>query len=213
MRWINKLLRLVVIILMLISITGWAGTRDCLAFPFINSNSTPSSQVRSSATTLRQVKRQLKQVKNKIRSLEKYQQQLESLKKKDSTEQINYSQQLSQKISEIGVNSHEQLLRNCWKYLKSCNLLERTALLQHDLAWIETQLKDATKTLKDLKQQEWKLSRSIPPNPGVITRAEIDRVKRTIAKTKKLINDNIPPCEDRELGRLERKIFNQLRKT
>jgi hypothetical protein len=213
MRWVNKLLRLVVVLLLLISLTGFAGTKNCFAFSSTMAAENLSSQVQSNGITQPQVKRQLlKQVKNTIRSLAKYQQQIEFLQKEDSLEANNYYRELSQQLSEIGVNSHEKLIRNCQEYLGTCELLERTAILRHDLAWIETRLKDISKLLGYLQQKEWKLSHFLKTDTPV-SLEERDEINSLMAKTQSIIDRQIPLPEGMELGRLEQEIFNQLRKT
>ncbi|MUG96844.1 hypothetical protein F7734_32685 [Scytonema sp. UIC 10036] len=209
MRWVNKFLRLMVVMLMLISIAGFAGTKDCFA---LSSNTilaeNVSFQIQSNGTK----QQLLKQVKTTIRSLDKYQQQIEKLKQDLSTEASNYYQDLSQQLSDIRVESHEKLVRKCQEYIGTCDLLERTAILRHDLAWIEARLENISKTFGYLQQKEWRLSHFLKTDTPV-SPEERDEIYSLIANTKLIIDMQIPLTDGMELGRLEQEIFNQLRKT
>jgi hypothetical protein len=129
-----------------------------------------------------------------------------------SSEYNGYYQQL-QSIFKApnSINSHEQLLRRCKdsEYIETCNLLERTAILNNSIKWLDGKIKNIKVQIAELEQQKWKLNKKIELK-DVASVEEYTKINQLITSTQVMLEESLKPPEAQDIGKIQQEIFDQI---
>lgn len=83
---------------------------------------------------------------------------------------------------------HEKLLAKCneYKYLATCNLLEKTAIMRHSLNWLNNKYQEIDTQKIKLEQNKWKLEKQQDLNE-IASEEEKDEVNQLIKYTETIL--------------------------
>ncbi|MGK7886284.1 MAG: hypothetical protein AB4057_16880 [Crocosphaera sp.] len=153
---------------------------------------------------------QIREAKTVLKnSQENLSEELKPLYRKYENEYEDYYRTLLKDLPRIGINDHEGLLRNCDRYIKSCNLLQRTAILKHSLEWLDSKISKVNYRISTLDQNLWLLQKKSELGE-IASREEQDKVNELIVSTKYVLEEQITPAEDQDISKLEKKIFEKI---
>lgn len=120
-----------------------------------------------------------------------------------------YYPYLTQKLPEIGIRNHEELLKNCEQYLELCSLLNRVAKLQYYISKLDDKLKQIGANIIKLDDNVWNMERTLEL-AQIFSDEELESVEQLIEETKGTIDSQVPPPEKQDVAGLEEQIFNDI---
>ncbi len=122
---------------------------------------------------------------------------------------LQYYNDIRQRLPRLGLDSHQDLLRNRERYREEISLLERTAILRHSVNWLEPKLAKIDAQISELEQNVWKLEKKLELST-VASPEEQAQVDKIIASTKLILQENITPPEAQNVAKLEQTIFDEI---
>jgi predicted nuclease with TOPRIM domain len=120
-----------------------------------------------------------------------------------------YYPYLTQKLPEIGIRNHEELLKNCEQYLELCSLLNRVAKLQYYISKLDDKLKQIGANIIKLDDNVWNMERTLEL-AQIFSDEELESVEQLIEETKGKIDSQVPPPEKQDIAGLEEQIFDNI---
>lgn len=137
---------------------------------------------------------------------------LESLFNEYQDEYRKYYSELKDGIPSTGITNHEYILRNCTSYVRICNLLERSAILQYHLDWLKDKISKADLKISELDQSVWKLKKKLDviPIASPEDSKRINDVNKVIISTKAILDDKVTPPEAQDTAKIQKDIFDQI---
>jgi len=101
-----------------------------------------------------------------------------------------YYPYLTQKLPEIGIRNHEELLKNCEQYLELCSLLNRVAKLQYYISKLDDKLKQIGANIIKLDDNVWNMERTLEL-AQIFSDEELESVEQLIEETKGKIDSQV----------------------
>ncbi|HBE19713.1 MAG TPA: hypothetical protein DEG17_24100 [Cyanobacteria bacterium UBA11149] len=135
--------------------------------------------------------------------------ELKSLYDEYDRDYREYYEKLRNQLQASSINKHEDLLRQCEKYIETCNLLERVAILRYSMNWLDEKIANIDLQIGKLDQNIWKLNKKIELS-AIASREEQDKVNQLIVSTKVILEEQITPPEAQDTAKLQQEIFDQV---
>ncbi|MFB2973218.1 hypothetical protein ACE1CD_30005 [Aerosakkonema sp. BLCC-F183] len=159
------------------------------------------------------IKNKIEEAENLLRQLQsRRSNELQSIYDRYSSEHQTYYEKLREELPRLGISNHEELLRQCDKYIVTCNLLERTAILQYSLNWLKTKIDKVDLQIGKLDQNIWRLNKKLELS-AIASPEDQDKVNELIAYTKVILEEQIAPPEAEDPAKLQKEIFNNIVKS
>lgn len=156
---------------------------------------------------------EIEKAKTQIEFLKKDRdQKILPLKQEYSIMYNEYYPKLSQQLPDIGIKTHEELLRNCEQYLGLCSSLNRVAKLQYYISKLDDKIKQIGANLIKLDDNVWNMERTLELSQ-IFTNEELKTVEQLIEETKGKIDSQVPLPEKQDIAGLEEQIFNNILKS
>jgi hypothetical protein len=131
------------------------------------------------------------------------------LREKYQGEYEDYVSQLQNQLPKSKFLSHEDLLKHKDSELGLVNVLNRAAVLEHALRWLDKKLAEGDRTLKTLDQNAWRLEKLMEMNE-VASKEEGDTVLKIVASAEALLTERITPPENQDVAEIEAKLFARI---
>lgn len=130
------------------------------------------------------------------------------LRVKYQREYGGYVEQLKLMIPKSRLRTHKDLLENRDSNIDLINILNRTATLEHALAWLDKKISNGDRAIKTLDQNAWRLEKLIEMNQ-IASQEESDSVRRIVANAEALLDEKTVPEAKQDVAAIEAKLFEK----
>ncbi len=202
-KWLN-LIKLPLIILIIGAIFGCQDNSD--------SELAPSPQIQNKPIPCSSevcLKDKIQKAQTQLDSLTERRKQINTLYDEYDRQLDEYLDKLSNKLPSLGIESHENLLRQCDQYIETCNWLERAAILKYSMDWIKNKIDKTDLQIGKLDQIIWKLNKKIELS-AIASPEEQAKVDELIVSTTAILEKQITPPEAQDTAKLQQEIFDQV---
>ncbi|WP_414573005.1 hypothetical protein [Nostoc sp. CCY 9925] len=127
----------------------------------------------------------------------------------DKNEYDDYYKKLEFELPNLGITTHEELLKSCQTNFELCNLLERAAILQQSLNVLKNKINKSNLKISELEQNIWKLEHK-QELKGIISPQEQNEFEELRISTEVLVEEQVKPSEAQDTGKLTQQIFDNI---
>jgi len=107
------------------------------------------------------------------------------------------------------LEAHLAILERGASEQETADMLHRAAVLERAVSVLERRALTVARTIGALAQKEWELDHMIALE-AVASPAELEEVKRILARAEELVDERTPPPEQQDVGKLEASLFDRL---
>ena len=169
-----------------------------------------STMVKRTNKEDRKLSAHLKETRQAMDALKQHlEEKVVPLKLQYQRERSSYLTKLKPQLKASGLQSHEALLRGKEEHLALSNLLERTAILEHSIQWLQEKEKTGERTLLKLDQEVWRMEK-LQEMREVATKEDLKSITEIMTTAQAVIDEAIPLPERQDLALMEQDLFTRL---